>query len=151
MEKPHAGLDDWLRMLQACFRKRMSGIRVDDITQYMCDPLRKCLRDEDPYVRKTAAISVAKLYDISPQLVEEHGFIDLLQDLFSDSNPMVVSNAVAALSDISEASANGRPVLDVGPSSINKMLTALNECSEWGQESVQQPHFGSRFAFGLRL
>ena len=115
MEKPHAGLDDWLRMLQACFRKRMSGIRVDDITQYMCDPLRKCLRDEDPYVRKTAAISVAKLYDISPQLVEEHGFIDLLQDLFSDSNPMVVSNAVAALSDISEASANGRPVLDVGP------------------------------------
>ena len=106
MEKPHAGP----RVI-----KRMSGIRVDDITQYMCDPLRKCLRDEDPYVRKTAAISVAKLYDISPQLVEEHGFIDLLQDLFSDSNPMVVSNAVAALSDISEASANGRPVLDVGP------------------------------------
>ena len=25
MEKPHTGLDDCLRMLQACFRKRMSG------------------------------------------------------------------------------------------------------------------------------
>ena len=84
-------------------------------------------------MRKTAAISVAKLYDISPQLVEEHGFIDLLQDLFSDSNPMVVSNAVAALSDISEASDTCRSNLDMSPSSLNKMLTALNECSEWGQ------------------
>ena len=46
---------------------------------------------------------------------------------------MVVSNAVAALSDISEASTSGRSMLDMSPSSLNKMLTALNECSEWGQ------------------
>ena len=26
MEKPHAGLDDCLRMLQSCFRKRMSAV-----------------------------------------------------------------------------------------------------------------------------
>ena len=25
MEKPHTGLDDCLRMLQSCFRKKMSG------------------------------------------------------------------------------------------------------------------------------
>ena len=35
--------------------------------------LRKCLKDEDPYVRKTAAVSVAKLHDINSQLVEEQG------------------------------------------------------------------------------
>ena len=46
---------------------------------------------------------------------------------------MVVSNAVAALSDISEASTSGLSILDMSPSSLNKMLTALNECSEWGQ------------------
>ena len=28
LEKPHTGLDDCLRMLQACFRKRMSGHRL---------------------------------------------------------------------------------------------------------------------------
>ena len=28
METPHTGLDDCLRMLQACFRKRMSGFRM---------------------------------------------------------------------------------------------------------------------------
>ena len=47
------------------------------------------MKDEDPYVRKTAAVSVAKLHDINSQLVEEQGFLDSLKDLLSDSNPMV--------------------------------------------------------------
>ena len=70
----------------------MGCIRVDKITEYMCEPLRKCLKDEDPYVRKTAAVSVAKLYDINAQLVEDQGFLDSLKDLLSDSNPMVSKN-----------------------------------------------------------
>lgn len=68
----------------------MGCIRVENITEYLCDPLRKCLRDEDPYVRKTAAVTVAKLYDINPNLVQEQGFIEALKDLLSDSNPMVI-------------------------------------------------------------
>jgi hypothetical protein len=36
-------------------------------------------QDDDPYVRKTAAICVAKLYDISPELVEDRGFLDMLR------------------------------------------------------------------------
>lgn len=68
----------------------MGCIRVDKITEYLCEPLRKCLKDEDPYVRKTAAVCVAKLYDINAQLVEDQGFLDQLKDLLSDSNPMVI-------------------------------------------------------------
>jgi AP-1 complex subunit beta-1 len=67
----------------------MGCIRVDKITEYVCEPLRKCLKDEDPYVRKTAAVCVAKLHDINAQLVEDQGFLDMLRDLLSDSNPMV--------------------------------------------------------------
>ena len=67
----------------------MGCIRVDKITEYLCEPLRKCLKDEDPYVRKTAAVCVAKLHDINSTLVEDQGFLDLLKDLLSDSNPMV--------------------------------------------------------------
>lgn len=67
----------------------MGCIRVDKITEYLCEPLRKCLKDEDPYVRKTAAVCVAKLHDINAQLVEDQGFLDLLRELLSDSNPMV--------------------------------------------------------------
>jgi vesicle coat complex subunit len=70
----------------------MGCIRVDKITEYLCEPLRKCMKDEDPYVRKTAAICVAKLHDINPTLVEDQGFVELLNDLLSDANPMVGEN-----------------------------------------------------------
>ena len=106
-------------------------IRVDRIVEYLCEPLARALRDDDPYVRKTAAVCVAKLYDISPEMVEDRGFLDILRDLICDSNPTVVANAVAALSEIQETS--GRDVTLVTGSVLQKLLAALNECTEWGQ------------------
>lgn len=41
----------------------------------------------------------------------KQGFLDQLKDLLSDSNPMVVANAVAALSEINEASVSGHPLV----------------------------------------
>ncbi|VDO47057.1 unnamed protein product [Onchocerca flexuosa] len=87
------------------------------------------MKDEDPYVRKTAAVCVAKLHDINASLVEDQGFVDLLNDLLSDSNPMVVANAVAALAEINES----HVLIEINSQTINKLLTALNECTEWGQ------------------
>lgn len=109
----------------------MGCIRVDKITEYLCDPLLKTLRDDDPYVRKTAAICVAKLYELNRELVEERGFLDCLRELVGDANPMVVANAVAALTEIGAAS--GQPVFVINPTTLFKLLTALNECTEWGQ------------------
>ncbi len=40
---------------------------------------RERAQDEDPYVRKTAAVCVAKLYDINPDLVDDRGFLDMLR------------------------------------------------------------------------
>lgn len=139
-------------MIRALAVRTMGCIRVDKITEHLCEPLRKCLKDEDPYVRKTAAVCVAKLYDINQQLVDDQGFLDMLRDLLSDSNPMVrivfeakeckstalfdrfkvVANAVAALSEIAEQSPQTK-VFDLNGPTINKLLTALNECTEWGQ------------------
>ncbi|KAF7987655.1 hypothetical protein HCN44_003518 [Aphidius gifuensis] len=120
-------------LIRALAVRTMGCIRVDKITEYLCEPLRKCLKDEDPYVRKTAAVCVAKLYDINAGLVEDQGFLDQLKDLLSDSNPMVVANAVAALSEINESSPSGQPLVEMNAQTINKLLTALNECTEWGQ------------------
>jgi AP-1 complex subunit beta-1 len=64
-------------------------------------------------------------------LVRERGFIETLHDLISDSNPSVVANGVAALSEISETS--GRDVMKISASVLQKLLAALNECTEWGQ------------------
>ncbi|XP_055636471.1 AP-2 complex subunit beta isoform X4 [Toxorhynchites rutilus septentrionalis] len=125
--------EDTNPLIRALAVRTMGCIRVDKITEYLCEPLRKCLKDEDPYVRKTAAVCVAKLYDISSSMVEDQGFLDQLKDLLSDSNPMVVANAVAALSEINETSASGQPLVEMNSATINKLLTALNECTEWGQ------------------
>ncbi|XP_013383194.1 AP-1 complex subunit beta-1 isoform X1 [Lingula anatina] len=120
-------------LIRALAVRTMGCIRVDKITEYLCEPLRKCLKDEDPYVRKTAAVCVAKLHDINAALVEDQGFLDLLKDLLSDSNPMVVANAIAAISEILETSHNAAAILEMDGSTVNKLLTALNECTEWGQ------------------
>lgn len=118
-------------LIRALAVRTMGCIRVDKITEYLCDPLQRCLKDDDPYVRKTAAICVAKLYDINAELVEDRGFLDSLKDLISDNNPMVVANAVAALAEIQENSA--RPIFEITSATLQKLLTALNECTEWGQ------------------
>ncbi|KFD50335.1 hypothetical protein M513_08835 [Trichuris suis] len=118
-------------LIRALAVRTMGCIRVDKITEYLCDPLRKCLKDEDPYVRKTAAVCVVKLYDINAELVEDQGFLDQLKELMSDSNPMVVANAVAALTEINEMSP--KPLWEMNSQTVNKLLTALNECTEWGQ------------------
>merc|ERR1712232_432961 len=65
-------------LIKALAIRSMGCIRVDKITEYLCGPLAKCLKDRDPYVRKTAAICVAKLADISFELVEDRGFLESL-------------------------------------------------------------------------
>ena len=45
----------------------------------------------------------------------------------------VVANAVAALAEIGETSQSATTLSDLDTPTINKLLTALNECTEWGQ------------------
>lgn len=151
--------DDPNPLIRALAVRTMGCIRVEKITEYLAEPLRKCLKDEDPYVfyslflptvpssfeyshflyiytlryvRKTAAICVAKLHDMNPQLVEEQNFLDLLRELLNDSIPMVVANAVAAISEIAEGSSSPTAAanLQLTFPLVNKLLTALNECTE---------------------
>jgi len=119
-------------LIRALAVRTMGCIRLDQVTEYLLEPLRRCCKDEDPYVRKTSAICIPKVFDINPQLVEDQGFIEILKDLLSDQNPMVVANAVAGLAEISETLR--RDLLDLEKrETIPKLLAALNECNEWGQ------------------
>merc|ERR1719199_1588523 len=119
-------------LIRALAVRTMGCIRLDQVTEYLLEPLRKCCQDPDPYVRKTAAICIPKVYDINPELVEEQGFIDILKELLSDSNHMVVANAVAGLAEIAEVC--GKDLIDLeNKATIPKLLAALNECNEWGQ------------------
>eukprot|EP00282_Hemiselmis_andersenii_P000128 CAMPEP_0114114862 /NCGR_PEP_ID=MMETSP0043_2-20121206/3662_1 /TAXON_ID=464988 /ORGANISM="Hemiselmis andersenii, Strain CCMP644" /LENGTH=590 /DNA_ID=CAMNT_0001207087 /DNA_START=139 /DNA_END=1907 /DNA_ORIENTATION=- len=121
-------------LIRALAVRTMGCIRVDKISEYLCEPLRRALKDSDPYVRKTAAICVPKLYEVSPELVEDQGFIDTLIELLGDANPSVVSNSIAALAEISTS--RGRATYTLDSNNAMKMLAALNDCSEWGQVTI---------------
>lgn len=131
--------DDPNPLVRALAIRTMGCLRAEKIIDYLCDPLQKCLRDDNPYVRKTAALCVAKLYDLKPELVIENGFLETLQEMIADSNPMVVSNTVAALSDIHTAAVAAGTTSDhfhITSVILNKLLVALNECSEWGRVAI---------------
>ncbi|KAF8968749.1 adaptin N terminal region-domain-containing protein [Flammula alnicola] len=135
--------DDPNPLVRALAIRTMGCLRAEKIIDYLSDPLQKCLRDENPYVRKTAALCVAKLYDLKPELVIDNGFLEQLQDMIADSNPMVVANTVAALTDIHIAatsqpgtSSSDPGIFHITTSILNKLLIALNECSEWGRVAI---------------
>lgn len=122
-------------LIRALAIRTMGCIRVDKMVDYMEEPLRKTLRDESPYVRKTAAICVAKLFDLNSSMCLENGFLETLQEMIGDPNPMVVANSVSALVEINETAPHTK-ALRVTPVTIKKMLMALNECTEWGRVTI---------------
>ncbi|KAM3566840.1 hypothetical protein ARSEF4850_000145 [Beauveria asiatica] len=122
-------------LVRALAIRTMGCIRVDKMVDYMEEPLRKTLRDESPYVRKTAAICVAKLFDLNPAMCLENGFLEILQEMIGDPNPMVVANSVQALSEIAET-APETSALIITPATLKKLMLALNECTEWGRVTI---------------
>lgn len=131
--------DDPNPLVRALAIRTMGCLRAEKIIDYLCDPLQKCLRDENPYVRKTAALCVAKLYDLKPELVIENGFLETLREMIADSNPMVVANTVAALTDIHNsavAAGSTEDIFVITSNVLSKLLIALNECSEWGRVAI---------------
>ncbi|KAG1814828.1 armadillo-type protein [Suillus variegatus] len=83
-------------------------------------------------------------YILTPDICVENGFLDQLRDMISDSNPMVVANTAAALTDIHISATSYQPpdstsdpaVFSITSAILNKLLIALNKCSEWGRVTI---------------
>lgn len=118
-------------IIRALAVRTIGCIRVDKVIQYLCDILNMSLKDEDAYVRKTACLCVAKLYNTSPSYVKENDFINNLHNMLTDGNASVVANALAALNEISILS--GESVIKIKSANIKRVLSALAESNEWGQ------------------
>jgi len=118
-------------ILRALAVRTMGCIRVNMIVSYLCDTLTNCLKDEDAYVRKTAVMCVAKLYNTSPDIVKENGFITTLQNMLTDGNALVVANSLAALNELTILS--GENLIKLRSKVLKRVLLALNEANEWGQ------------------
>jgi AP-2 complex subunit beta-1 len=127
-------MEDPNPLVRALALRTISYIHVKDFVHATVAPLKKLLRDNDPYVRKTAAFCVAKLYDHDQQLVENTDLIPELNKMLIDENPTVVSSALASLMDIWERSTSIKLTIDY--SAASKIVQILSDCSEWGQTYI---------------
>lgn len=73
----------------------MGCMRIQEMLEYLLTPLDQAIKDEDSYVKKTAAICIGKMFDFDPQFMEQRGYLEKLAKLADDGNAMVVSNAIA--------------------------------------------------------
>nr|KAJ3420883.1 AP-1 complex subunit beta-1 [Polyrhizophydium stewartii] len=121
-------------LIRALALRTMSNIPVEKVAEGLCEPLRRALADRDPYVCKTAALCVAKMFAYREELVRQHGFVEQLGALLNHDNPSVVANAVAALMDMSVRSPSVEFHLSIGQ--VNKLLSAIEECNEWAQTYI---------------
>jgi vesicle coat complex subunit len=146
---PSQDCNDRNPLIRALAIRTMSYIPNPTILDHLTEQLRHHLKDRDPYVRKTAAICVAKLYAADPRKAEKGGFVELLRDLLVDSNATVVANAVAALSEIAD-----RPdgvVFKLNLPVANKLIAALGESSEWVTVCTRTLHQLTRYEDGAKF
>jgi vesicle coat complex subunit len=116
-------------LVRALALRTMSYIHVREFVEGTVPHVKHLLKDSDPYVRKTAAFCVAKLYDHDKDLVERSDLIERLNSMLRDDNPTVVASALASLMDIWERSDAIKLTIDYGNAS--KMVQILPDCSEY--------------------
>jgi AP-2 complex subunit beta-1 len=121
-------MEDPNPLVRALALRTMSYIHVREFVEATVPVVKHLLRDSDPYVRKTAAFCVAKLYDHDRHMVEASDLIDRLNHLLRDDNPTVVASALASLMDIWERSDAIKLTIDY--SNASKMVAILPDCSE---------------------
>lgn len=118
-------------LVRALAIRTMSRIHIEGVAENMIIPLKNRLDDNDPYVKKTAAIAVAKLYDTVPEAIDNSNIYPLLFELLNDSNPMVISNAAAAIMEIN--SKRSTPIYKFTATNISTFSNAIQSSSEWCQ------------------
>ena len=94
--------------------------------------MKDALKDDDPYVRKTAVLSVSKVYEIAPNDSETKNLVALLEALVvKEPNGLVLANAIASLEEIAVLS--GKAHMKVDEQLLSRILVAINESMEWAQ------------------
>ncbi|KAL2800279.1 adaptin N terminal region-domain-containing protein [Aspergillus keveii] len=121
-------------LVRALALRTIAYVHVREFVEATVQPLKRLMGDMDPYVRKTAAFCVAKLYEHDRKMVETSDLIARLNEMLKDENPTVVSSVLASLVDIWGRSETISLTIDY--SSASKLVSILPDCSEWGQTYI---------------
>ncbi|CAK80625.1 unnamed protein product (macronuclear) [Paramecium tetraurelia] len=117
-------------LVRALAIRTFGCLRVPKLNEYLIEPLKDCIQDDDPYVRKTAVLCVPKVYEVSPEICPP--LLELLQKLLEkESNALVLANLIQSMREIEVVS--GKQIINLNQKIIQKLLLAVDECIEWGQ------------------
>ncbi|KAK8900613.1 hypothetical protein M9Y10_002942 [Tritrichomonas musculus] len=89
---------------------------------------------DDSYIRKTAALSILRVYQNDPVLIPQYNLDLTLHSLLDDQNPNVLSNAISAISEINTLRSS--PIIKISISSIEHMLSIIEDATEWAQIQI---------------
>ena len=119
-------------MVRGLAMRSLSSLRLQSVLEYILDPLRACLKDSSPYVRRAAVIGVAKIHHLDRATVEESDLVDRLYNMVRDADPAVAIDCLNVLNEI---------MADEGGLAVNQqimtyLLNRIGDFSEWGQIAV---------------
>uniref|UniRef100_A0A0C9RZA1 AP-3 complex subunit beta n=1 Tax=Fopius arisanus TaxID=64838 RepID=A0A0C9RZA1_9HYME len=118
-------LKDPNQLIRASALRVLSSIRVPMIVPIVMLAIKDSASDMSPYVRKTAAHAIPKLYSLDSEQKDE--LISVIEKLLSDKTTLVVGSAVMAFEEVCP----GR--IDLIHKNYRKLCNLLVDVDEWGQ------------------
>eukprot|EP01147_Barroeca_monosierra_P004363 gene4363-6651_t len=119
------GLSDPNQLIRASSLRILSSVRIPDIVPIMLLSLKQAASDMSPYVRKTAAHALPKLYSLAP--MEKESIMEILEKLLHDRTTMVIGSVLMAFEEIIPER------LDLLHKHFRKLCDILIDVDEWGQ------------------
>eukprot|EP00163_Fabomonas_tropica_P004369 TRINITY_DN1384_c0_g2_i1.p1 TRINITY_DN1384_c0_g2~~TRINITY_DN1384_c0_g2_i1.p1 ORF type:complete len:1061 (+),score=365.46 TRINITY_DN1384_c0_g2_i1:571-3753(+) len=118
-------MSDQNQLIRAVALRVMSSIKVSVIVGLQILAVKKCAADMSPYVRKTAAHALPKIYRLGPDRKEE--LVDCIESLLKDKSTMVLGSVIAAYNEICPER------YDLLHQHYRKLCHLLADIDEWGQ------------------
>ena len=118
-------LKDPNQLIRASALRVLSSIRVSVIVPIMLLAIKESAVDMSPFVRKTAAHAIPKLYSLDPEMKEE--LIAVLEKLLADRTTLVIGSAVMAFEEVCP------DMVELIHKNYRKLVSLLVDVEEWGQ------------------
>ncbi|XP_069019801.1 AP-3 complex subunit beta-2 isoform X1 [Embiotoca jacksoni] len=119
------GLKDPNQLIRASALRVLSSIRVTIIVPIMMLAIKEAASDMSPYVRKTAAHAIPKLYSLDPEQKDQ--LIEVIEKLLADKTTLVAGSVVMAFEEVCPER------IDLIHKNYRKLCNLLIDVEEWGQ------------------
>lgn len=118
-------LKDPNQFIRASALRVLSSIRVAIIVPIMMLAIKEAASDLSPYVRKTSAHAIQKLYSLDPDQKEQ--LIEVIEKLLKDKSTLVAGSVVMAFEEVCPDR------IDLIHKNYRKLCNLLVDVEEWGQ------------------